>query len=286
MSPERSKLLWITIAVSAGLLVVAILGVFVFYPRNQAPAAPATVGNTAAPKPPDPQDYLNAPATAPAQTKRNGDVIVIYGDKPQSVPPLGGSADATTGTPGISADQSVTTTTTTTTTLPGTAAPSDGTTWSQQPSTQAAPSSDSSPSAAPAAAAPTQPASKELTPSSAKTGTASATRPTTKPKVVTTTTTTTKKPVAQKPAAKAETQYWIQTASFTERDKANSLRERLGTKGIAALIAVKDIGGKSWYRVRVGPYSSSKEASGWLAKVKLIKGCDEAFVTSESAAKP
>jgi len=285
MSPERSKLLWITVAVSAFVLVVAIAGVFLFYPRNQAAAAPATIGNTAAPKPPDPQDYLNAPATAPTETKRNGDVIVIYGDKPQSVPPLGGSVDGTSGTPGATANPSVTTTTTTTTTLPGTAAPADGSTWNQQPPASSAPPSGTAPTVAPTAPTPAQQAPstpKTLAPSN-QTGAATATKPSTKPKVATT---TAKKPVAQKPAAKPETQYWIQTASFTERDKANILRERLGGKGIAALIAVKDISGKSWYRVRVGPYSSSKEATGWLAKVKLVRGCDEAFVTSETGTSP
>ncbi len=288
MSPERSKLLWITVAVSAFVLVVAIVGVFFLYPKNQAPAAPATIGNTAAPKPPDPQDYRKALATAPTETKRNGDVIVIYGDKPQSVPPLGGSVDGSSGTPGSAANPSVTTTTTTTTTLPGTPVPADGSTLNQQPSASATPPSAAAPAVAPTAPTPAQqvPATpKTLTPSG-QTGAATATKPSTKPKVVTTTTTAVKKPVAQKPAAKPETQYWIQTASFTERDKANNLRERLGGKGIAALIAVKDINGKSWYRVRVGPYSSSKEATGWLAKVKLVPGCNEAFVSTETGTSP
>lgn len=271
MSTESSKVVWITVAVSAFVLVVAIAGVFLFYPRNQAPAAPATAGNTAAPKPLAPQDYLNAPATMPAETKRNnGDVIVIYGDKPQSVPPLGGPADGSQGTaaPGSPADQGVTTTTTTTTTLnapasgDGSASPAPG----DQSSTATAPTSSS----------------KSLAPANSPAKVTAPVKTATKP-VAAARTTPAAKVVAKRPAA--ADQFWIQAASFTERGKADVLRENLSAKGIAALIAVKDINGKSWYRVRIGPYSSAKEASGWLVKVKLIHGCDEAYVTTEAAPK-
>ncbi|MFZ4617699.1 MAG: hypothetical protein ACOYM2_16070, partial [Rectinemataceae bacterium] len=78
MSSERSTILWIAVAVSAFVLVVALAGVFLFYPSHGAPSAPATVGNTAAPKPLDPQDYLNEPATAPqaAVNRHDGDIVV------------------------------------------------------------------------------------------------------------------------------------------------------------------------------------------------------------------
>ncbi len=302
MSPERSKFLWITIAASAFVLVVAIAGVFLFYPKNRAPAAPATVGNTAAPKPPDPQDYLNAPATAPTETKRNGDVIVIYGDKPQAVPPLGGTAnspgaanqDATTGqgtqaAPGTTSVPAVTTTTTTTTSIPPIGAnPSYGSDWNNQPSTPSAPPAPSTqstpvppstsdltqPSPSPRAAKSVAPAPRAKAPVAA--------RPAAKAKAVATKSTSTATSTKKAAAQRVETSYWIQTASFTERDKADNLRGTLASKGLTALIAVKDINAKSWYRVRLGPYPSGKEATLWLAKVKLVKGCDEAYVTSET----
>jgi len=272
MSTEPSKVVWITVAVSAFLLVVAIFGVFVFYPRNQAPAAPATAGNTAAPKPLDPQDYLNAPATAPAETKRNnGDVIVIYGDKPQSVPPLGSPAESTTVNPGqaVPPDQGVaptnaanvpTVSDTGVTSSPSTVAGDQ--TSTQTPAT-----------AAPAAA----PAGKKSVAMSKPSGSTAKTGA--KPAVATTT--ALKKNTARKPAIRT-TQYWIQAASFAERGKADGLRDGLASNGIASLIAVKDIAGKSWYRVRVGPYSSAAEATGWLAKVKLQRGCEEAYVATEA----
>ncbi|HUX37542.1 MAG TPA: hypothetical protein VMV44_06520, partial [Rectinemataceae bacterium] len=191
MSTESSKVVWITVAVSAFVLVVAIAGVFLFYPRNQAPAAPATAGNTAAPKPLAPQDYLNAPATMPAETKRNnGDVIVIYGDKPQSVPPLGSAADGSQGTatPGSPTNQGLTTTTTTTTTLTAPAA-SDG-------SGASAPVDQSSG----AAVATTAPAAKSLVPAIAATKSTPPAKTATKPAAAARTTPAAKV-VAKRPAA-------------------------------------------------------------------------------------
>lgn len=257
MSTESSKVVWITVAVAAFVLVVAIAGVFLFYPRNQAPAAPATVGNTAAPKPLDPQDYLNAPAALPTETKRNGDVIVIYGDKPQDIPPLPADGAAQGLDQGATAP-----------------APLDngaGAAATQSPPAAAAPVGT---------AQPAPPAAKTLSAPAPSAPAKSVAKPAPGPKPAAS---ATKTSVPAKPAATG--QYWIQAASFTERAKADSLREGLAAKGIAALIAVKDIKGQSWYRVRVGPYSSDKEAKGWLSKVKLVKGCEEAFVSAE-ALKP
>ncbi|MBL8968699.1 MAG: SPOR domain-containing protein, partial [Spirochaetaceae bacterium] len=80
-------------------------------------------------------------------------------------------------------------------------------------------------------------------------------------------------------------EFWIQAASFTSRGRADELKDSLGGKGLAALITVKDISGKSWYRVRVGPYSTKKEAEGWLARVKAVPGCEEAGVWTSTAEK-
>jgi DedD protein len=256
----------IAMASAAVVLVLAIAGVFLFYPKNQAPEAPASIGNTAAPKPLDPQDYLNQPATAPDSGKRNeGDIIVIYGEKPQTLPALG-EAPAAAGSTGVETTQepgALTVTATATATV------------NQTP-------------------APEAPASKSLTtgtgPAAAKTspGTVTSPGPTpsakTNPPSRTTTPSKTVAPATKQPAT--VTEFWIQAASFTERAKADSLREALAAKGIAGLIAVKDINGTSWYRVRIGPWTDKKEADGWLGRVKSVPGCAEAFVSSQVASKP
>jgi DedD protein len=80
-------------------------------------------------------------------------------------------------------------------------------------------------------------------------------------------------------------EFWIQAASFTSRGRADELKEALAEKGIAALISVKDISGKSYYRIRVGPYSVKAEADDWLSRLKGFPGCAEAYVSKVVAQK-
>jgi DedD protein len=86
-----------------------------------------------------------------------------------------------------------------------------------------------------------------------------------------------KAPVAQPSTAKAEpaktyNNYWVQTGAFSTQIRAEGAKEQLASKGIASIIDNRDIDGKTWYRVRVGPYMSETEASYWLALVKSIDG--------------
>ena len=98
-----------------------------------------------------------------------------------------------------------------------------------------------------------------------------------------------KAPAAKKAAQKTATvktdEYWIQAASFTSRGRADELKQGLAEKGVAALISVKDISGKSWYRVRIGPYTVKAEAEGWLGRLKSVAGCTEAYVSKTVVAK-
>lgn len=92
-------------------------------------------------------------------------------------------------------------------------------------------------------------------------------------------------PSPKKPSTVKVDEYWIQAASFTSRGRADELKQGLADKGIAALISVKDISGKSWYRVRVGPYSVKADAEGWLGRLKSIAGCAEAYVSKTISTK-
>jgi len=89
------------------------------------------------------------------------------------------------------------------------------------------------------------------------------------------------KAMSAAPAKAAE--YWIQAASFTSRGRADELKQGLAEKGIAALISVKDISGKSYYRVRIGPYSVKAEADDWLSRLKGLPGSAEAYVSKSVA---
>jgi DedD protein len=93
------------------------------------------------------------------------------------------------------------------------------------------------------------------------------------------------KPTEQKPAPAAlkqsapkpvddknYTNYWVQTGAFSTQVRAEGAKESLESKGIASVIDNSDVNGKTWYRVRVGPYLSENEANYWLALVKSIEG--------------
>ena len=83
----------------------------------------------------------------------------------------------------------------------------------------------------------------------------------------------TAKPAA-KPAADKPTynNYWVQTGAFSTKIRAEGAKDSLASKGITSIIDNRDIDGKTWYRVRVGPYMSETEANYWLALVKSIDG--------------
>jgi DedD protein len=81
-------------------------------------------------------------------------------------------------------------------------------------------------------------------------------------------------PVAKSVAdsSKKNNNYWVQTGAFSTKVRAEGAKESLASKGITSIIDNRDIDGKTWYRVRVGPYMSENEAKYWLALVKSIDG--------------
>jgi len=91
------------------------------------------------------------------------------------------------------------------------------------------------------------------------------------------------KPAAAKPAAaQAEkpktaktfdnSNFWIQTGAFSTIKYAERAKDYLAARGIKSIIEDPVINGKTWYRVRVGPYTTRDEANYWLALVKSIDG--------------
>jgi cell division protein FtsN len=102
---------------------------------------------------------------------------------------------------------------------------------------------------------------------------------------------TAKQPAKVAPPAQAApkktkvAEYWVQAASFTSRGRADELKDLLAAKGIASLIMVKEISGKSWYRVRVGPYAGKSEAEGWLGRIKAVPDCSEAAIWTNTVEK-
>lgn len=88
---------------------------------------------------------------------------------------------------------------------------------------------------------------------------------------------------APKKPVKIVDDFWVQTGSFSAKTRADSAKETLAAKGIASLVETKDVDGKTFYRVRVGPYASKSEAEYWLSLVKTIDGFGESYVSLAKA---
>jgi DedD protein len=81
-----------------------------------------------------------------------------------------------------------------------------------------------------------------------------------------------------KSASKTINDYWIQTGAFSAMIKAEDVKETLSSKGLTSIIENREIEGKTLYRVRLGPYTSEKEANYWLTLVKAIDGFGDSQV--------
>jgi DedD protein len=86
-------------------------------------------------------------------------------------------------------------------------------------------------------------------------------------------------PKAASPApSKAQDNYWVQTGSFSTIARAEAVKDTLAAKGITSLVENREVQGKTYFRVRVGPYTSKNEADYWLALIKSIHGFEESLV--------
>jgi DedD protein len=79
-------------------------------------------------------------------------------------------------------------------------------------------------------------------------------------------------------AAKAWSAYWVQAGSFSSKNRADSAKETQAAKGITSIVENNELGGKIWYRVRVGPYTSQNEADYWLALIQTLTGFEQSQV--------
>jgi DedD protein len=91
---------------------------------------------------------------------------------------------------------------------------------------------------------------------------------------------------ASKPAAPKRGTYdafWVQAGSFSTKVHADGVKETLSSKGITSIIENRDVEGKTFYRVRIGPYTSQNEANYWLALIQTLNGFEESQVWRSQA---
>ncbi|GHU80390.1 hypothetical protein FACS189468_0090 [Spirochaetia bacterium] len=85
-------------------------------------------------------------------------------------------------------------------------------------------------------------------------------------------------PPAKQVPVKTAKDFWVQTGSYSTRTGADGVKETLSSKGIGAIIVNRELNGKTYYRVRVGPYTSQNEADYWLALIKAINGFEDSQI--------
>jgi DedD protein len=107
-------------------------------------------------------------------------------------------------------------------------------------------------------------------------------KPRTNTAVASTSTQVTRAPAAvqsPRPApAKVYNDFWVQTGSFSAKVRADNVKESLGNKGISSVIEARNVNDQTWYRVRVGPYTSQNEAEYWLSLIQSIDGFEQSQI--------
>ncbi len=80
-------------------------------------------------------------------------------------------------------------------------------------------------------------------------------------------------------AAVLRTQYWIQVGAYTNRYQAERMSHALAAQGLKGTLVTAVSQGKTIIRVRVGPYAQKQEAEKFLTWVKPVKGMEASFIT-------
>jgi cell division protein FtsN len=95
----------------------------------------------------------------------------------------------------------------------------------------------------------------------------------------------TPKPALQARASRNTADYWIQTGSYKSQTKAEELVSLLQDKGLGSRVFSWTSKGETFFRVRVGPYSSKGEADKFLALVRQVQGLETSYVSMVRAAR-
>lgn len=287
MPVENRKFLWIAIALAIFVIILVVAGLFIFKPADQGNGYGTE--NTLNPKSADPQDYLVGAPPAPTTegTIVSGDSYVVYGTPME---PSSTTVQKTSGGSTFGSSSS------TTTVSPYGPQPGTTTTSVRSTASNSVPTSTTTTQPfqfTPVMPPPDQPIVNESTTTTtirrATTTTVrrvvAAPKPAPKPRPVTTTTIRrTSTTVIPRPTAQANDDgiAWIQVGSFSSRETADALKNEFSRAGIGSVLMVNDIDGKSWYRVRVGPFSGKAQAGEWLNRAKAVPGASRnSFVTSD-----
>ncbi len=136
----------------------------------------------------------------------------------------------------------------------------------------------------PAPAKQAQAPAPKATPAPATKPAPAATQPAAKPAQTQTQTTKpaatqTTKPAAATTAAKGS--YWVQVGSYATMDAAEKTKKELSAKGYTSSIQSITANGKTYHRVKIGPYTSRADVDTLLPKIKALPGMGDSFITTK-----
>jgi len=77
------------------------------------------------------------------------------------------------------------------------------------------------------------------------------------------------------------TEYWIQVIATTSRDRVDMARARLREHELSGRVTTKVVDGRTFYRLRVGPYTNKNEAAKFLDWVNDIEGFADSYISEE-----
>ena len=87
------------------------------------------------------------------------------------------------------------------------------------------------------------------------------------------------KPAATTSAAKGS--YWVQVGSYATTDAAEKTKKDLAAKGYTSSIQSITANGKTYHRVKIGPYASRADVDTLLPKIKALPGMGDSFITTK-----
>jgi cell division protein FtsN len=254
---ERNRVLWVIFSISLFLVVVLAGGLYLLRPAAGSNAEVAT-GQTSPLRGFDAFEYVRGKSELPAvkeEPEEAEETVIIVGEREEEATEKPGAAVG-------------------------------------PPEKAVPPTSESKVrGTAPSTTAPTAEVTRPLTaPSTTRPAVASQRQPAARAPAASTPAARTpvaRAPVARAPAVKPAPQprevtvseYWIQAGSYTSSSRAQEIASVLEEQGLVSKITTRTLSGKTYYRVRIGPYMSKEEAQKFLEWVKAVKGFESSYIS-------
>jgi DedD protein len=87
------------------------------------------------------------------------------------------------------------------------------------------------------------------------------------------------KPAEVKPRKVKVKEYWIQTGSYSSHSRAEDMAAMLTNQGLSGRVTTREVDGRTFFRVRIGPYAEKAEAEKFLSWVHDVKGLETSYIS-------